>query len=109
MDLSACFERVATTQQLKVTEMVRDRRYAIDHAKRVTTHHGPTIQFVILDVKDDSHYEIYLPQRYARVVTDDDIERINAAHMWWHIEYQGYCKIRRLPILEIRRTIKVLH
>jgi hypothetical protein len=79
--------------------MVEGQRYLIKNAERVTTLRGPTVRFVISDM-DFSLYEIFLPQKYAHV-TDADIEHINASLQSWYIKYEGYCKIRRLPILKI--------
>jgi hypothetical protein len=90
---------VASTPVLKINQMVKDRCYPIVFAERVTTHLGQTVQLVIED--SGAHFLIYLPKRYARVVSDEDMEQINSDQIWWTIVYKGFCLSRHLALLEV--------
>jgi hypothetical protein len=79
--------------------MEPERFYTIVHAERVMTCLGPTVQMIVED--RGKQYLIYLPQRYARVVHDEDIAMINSARVWLCIMYRGFCEPRQLPLLDI--------
>jgi hypothetical protein len=80
--------------------MTINRGYFIVHAKRVTTHLGPTVLLTIQDFSD-TQYVVYLPKRYARVFSDDDIERISTDKIWLSLIYREFCRLRKLNILDI--------
>jgi hypothetical protein len=97
MELPSRFRQVANSLWLPIGAMVSGRHYSIEYAERV----GSSVVFTITHVDTDTLFLIWLPIRYARVVTDLDIADINTARIWRYITYRGYYRWRRQPMLEI--------
>jgi len=72
-------EATATTANTSISmnSLVINRLYPIVHAKRVNTKYGPTVLLSLRD-SDEKLVQIFLPKRYANVVTDEDTEKINS-------------------------------
>lgn len=71
-----------------------DRKYAIVRAERVMTHLGHT---VLLTVKDSPRHilKLFLPKRYARVVSDTDILHANMNPEILCLVYRGFDELSR--------------
>ena len=95
-------EAPATTANTSISiySLVMNRPYPIVHAKRVNTKYGPT---VLLSLRDN--YEklvrIFLPKRYANVVTDEDMEKNNSRSVYPSLVYKGICELTRSYLLAI--------
>ena len=76
MDLAKRFEEATFGSSFNIGSLVINRLYPIIHAKRINTKYGPTVLLSIRD-SDEKLVEIFLPKRYANVVSDEDIEKIN--------------------------------
>ena len=101
MDLPAKFRRIAHSVHRPVTQLVEGKNYYVEFAERIITQQGPTVQFLVSDIATKQLYITDLPKRYARVVTDSDINDISFERVCWYLKYEGYCRLRRQPILEL--------
>ena len=74
--------------------MERDTKYPIVRAGRIVTHMGHTI---LLTIQNPSGYclRVLLPKRYARVVTDMDIENVNVNPGTHCLVYKGFDVLTR--------------
>jgi hypothetical protein len=101
MDLAARFRRVACSIRIPVAAMVKGRRYHIEHAEK-----GDDNVAVLTISRDDAEalFVIRLPGCYSDVVTDVDVDAINAHAMCLYITYRDFCGHRNIPLLDISRT-----
>jgi len=77
MDLAKKFEDATASASVNISSLILNRPYPIVRAKRVTTKFGSTVLLSIRDT-DEQLIQIFLPKRYASVVSDDDISKINS-------------------------------
>jgi len=64
------------------------------------TKYGESVPLIILE-GDGHSVNVFLPKRYAAVLTDDDIDMINSKRVNLSIIYNGTCEKTRVYKLEI--------
>ena len=64
------------------------KRYPLTHAVRQTTQYGPTI-LVTLWEDPATNLRVFLPERFAEVFLDTDIDAINDGTRQYHLISQG--------------------
>jgi hypothetical protein len=104
MDLNEKFSGVtasSTNPTIKINTLMEGCRYPITAALRVQTRFGPTVLLTI--VSDEREVKVFLPKRYATVITDSDIEDINRAKVKLFLLYQGTCDISKAILLAIEK------
>ena len=94
MELRSKFHQVSTIGTIKIRDMEREKKYPIVRAGRFVTHMGHTI---LLTIQNPSRYclRMLLPKRYARVVTDTDIENVNMNPGSFCLVYKGFDVLTR--------------
>jgi len=99
MELRSKFLQVSTTGTIKIRDLERGTKYPIIRAGRIVTHMGHTI---ILTIQNPSGFclRVLLPKRYARVVTDTDMENVNLNPGIFCLIYKGFDDLTRY-VLEI--------
>ena len=99
MVLQAKCHRVSAIGTVKIKELVVDTKYPILKADRAMTHLGQT---VLLTIRNQTRYilKVFLPKRYARVVTDTDIMFVNTNPEYYCLIYRGFDELSRY-ILDI--------
>ena len=82
--------------------------YLIVKAERVKNRYGETVLLSnrdpqSLSVKDltPALLKVFLPKRYAVVITDADISSINDEQIHWNLIYRGLCEKTRTYVLAI--------
>ena len=103
MDLAKKFEDATTSAScasVNISSLILNRPYPIVRAKRVTTKFGSTVMLSIRDT-DEQLIQIFLPKRYASVVSDDDISKINSRTKYINLVYKGLCEKTRSYLLAI--------
>ena len=82
--------------------------YPIVKAERVKTRYGETVLLSIRDpqnlsVRDltPALLKVFLPKRYATVITDADISSINDEQIHWNLFYRGLCEKTKTYVLAI--------
>jgi len=91
MDLAKRFEESTTTASVNISSLILNRPYPTVHAKWINTKYGPTVLLSIRDV-DEKFVDIFLPKRYANIVTDEDLENINSRSVYLNLVYKGLCE-----------------
>jgi hypothetical protein len=86
MDLKQKLSAVATGQIINISELTIGVKYPIVYAI-----HMMTSILLILNMNGDTNVKVYLPQRYATVCTERDIESINNGIERWKLVYRGVC------------------
>jgi len=76
MELEAKFLHVSSIRTCKIRNLTVNKKYPIIGAERAMTHLGHTILLTILE-GPNSVIKVFLPKRYARVVSGSDITHIN--------------------------------
>jgi hypothetical protein len=89
-----------TTASVNISSLILKRLYPIVHANRINTKYGPTVLLSIRDV-DENVVDIFLPKRYANVVTDEDLENINSRSVYLNLVYKGLCESSNSYLLAI--------
>ena len=84
---------------IEIRDLVLDTKYPILRAGRVVTHLGHT---VLLTIRNQTRLilKVFLPKRYARVVSDTDIVNINTNPETYCLVYKGFDELTRY-ILQI--------
>ena len=103
MELAKRFkEATATTANtsISISSLVINRLYPIVHVKRINTKYGPTV-LLSLRNSDEKLVLIFLPKRYANVVSDEDMEKINSRSVSLNLVYKGICELTRSYLLAI--------
>jgi len=79
MDLTKKFEDAtasATCASVNISSLILNRPYPIVRAKRKTTKFGSTVLLSLRDT-DEQLVKTFFAKRYASVVSDEDIAKIN--------------------------------
>jgi len=107
MALSQRFSDV-TCDVVHVSSLKVDKSYPIVKAERVKTRYGETVLLSIRDpqnlsVKDltPALMKVFLPIRYAAVITDADISSINDEQIHWNLIYRGLCEKKKTYVLAL--------
>jgi hypothetical protein len=82
--------------------------YSVCSAERVTTHLGTTVSLYLRDPQgSQALYYLYLPKRYAKVFTNQDIEDINADRVWLSLIYRRKDPGTRMHIVSVIECGKI--
>jgi len=103
MDLAKKFEDATASPScasVNISSLILNRQYPIVRAKRVTSKFGSTVLLSIRDT-DEQLIQIFLPKRYASVVSDDDISKINSRTKYINLVYKDICEKTRSYLLAI--------
>jgi len=106
MALSQRFNDV--TCDVNICTLKVEQSYPIFKAEGVKTRYGET---VLLSVRDPQNLsvrdlipallKVFLPKRYATVITDADITSINDEQIRWNLIYRGLCEKTITHVLAI--------
>ena len=88
MNLEKRFEEASATASVNISSLVLNRPYPTVHAKRINTKYGPTVPQSVRDV-DEKVFDIFLPKRYANVVSDEDLENLNSRSVYLNLVHKG--------------------
>jgi formylmethanofuran dehydrogenase subunit D len=88
MDLITKFQAANACTSVKIGALEVDSKYPIFSVERVTTRYGSTVLMVLRD-STMSMIRVFLPRRYASIITDDDIEQINSHTVPLYVVYKG--------------------
>ena len=107
MALSQRFSDV-TCDVVHVSSLKVEQSYPIVKAERVKTRYGENVLLGIrepqnLSVKDLTLalMKVFLPKRYAAVITDEDISSINDDQIHCNLIYRGLCEKTKTYVLAI--------
>ena len=107
MALSQRFSDVAC-DVVHISTLKVEHTYPIVKADRVKTRYGETVLLSIRDtqnlsVRDASPalLKVFLPKRYAAIITDEDISSINGELMHWNLISKGVCPRTNIYVLAI--------
>jgi len=103
MDLAKKFEDAtasASSASVNISTLILNRPYPIVRAKRITTRFGSTVLLSIRDT-DEQLVQIFLPRRYASVVSDEDMAKINSRSIYLNLVYKGMCEKNKSYLLAI--------
>lgn len=88
MDLPQRFRDMTNSQVVTLASLQVGYKYRIRHVQRVKTRFGETVLAHLTDVSDAA-IKVYLPERYAAVFTDADLEDIARGRVTLHLVYNG--------------------
>ena len=103
MDLAKKLEDAtasASCASVNISSLILNRPYPIVRAKRITTKFGSTVLLSIRHT-DEQLVQIFLPKRYASVVSDEDIAKINSRSIYLNLVYKGMCERTKSYLLAI--------
>ena len=82
---------IASSASVNIRSLVVNRLYPIVRAERITIKFGST---VLLSIRDSNEQvvQIFLPKRYANVVSDVDMDKINSRSIYLNLVYKGICE-----------------
>jgi len=107
MALSQRFSDVSC-DVVHISTLKVDQSYPIVKAERVKTRYGETVLLSIRDpqnlsVRDlaPALMKVFLPKRYATVITDADITSINEEQIRWNLISKGVCERTNTYVLAI--------
>ena len=103
MDLAKKFEDAtasASCASVNNCSLILNRPYPIVRAKRKTTKFGSTVLLSIRDT-DEQLVQIFLPKRYASVVSDEDIAKIISRSIYLNLVYKDMCERTKSFLLAI--------
>jgi len=103
MDLAKKFEddtANASSASVNISTLTLNRPYPFVCARRITTRFGSTVLLSIRDT-DEQLVQIFLPRRYASVVSDEDIAKINFRSIYLNLVYKGMCEKTKSYLLAI--------
>jgi len=107
MALSQRFSDVSC-DVVHISSLKVDQTYPIVKAERVKTRYGETIFLSIRDPQNlggkdlkPASLKVFLPKRYASVITDADISSINDELMHWNLISKGVCQRKNTYVLAI--------
>ena len=88
MDFRQKFLRVTCDRILRINELAVGTQYPIVSAERVVTHLGHTVMLTLREAPT-SLFRVFLPKRYAKVISDGDIIAIVRAREGLSFIYEG--------------------
>jgi len=83
-----------------IGSLTLNRPHPIVRVKRITTKFGSTVLLSIRDT-DEQVVQMFLPKRYANVVSDEDIGKINSKSIYLNLLYMGMCERTKSNLLAI--------
>jgi hypothetical protein len=102
MDIVSKFQAANACRHVNISSLETGRQYPIVFAERVTTRFGSTVLMVIQD-SPKSTVKVFLPRRYATVVSSEDIAQINAQGVNLHLVFKGTSVTTNSYILAIEQ------
>jgi len=93
-DLAKKFEDVTagdSCASVNINSLILNRPCPIVRAKRITTKFGSTVLLSIRE-PDEQFVQIFLSKRYASVVSDEDITKINSRSIYLNLVYKACAK-----------------
>jgi len=107
MALSQRFSDV-TCDVVHISSLKVEQLYPIVKAETVKTRYGETVLLIIRDPQNLSVrnlspalLKVFLPKRYATVITDADITSINDEQIHWNLISRGLCEKTNTYVLAI--------
>jgi len=103
MELAKRYEEATATTaytSISIISLVINRLYPIVHPKRVCTKYVPNVLLSLRD-SDEKLLQIFLPKRYANIVSDEDMELINFRTVYLNLVLKGICELTRYYLLAI--------
>jgi hypothetical protein len=100
MDLVEKFKMASSCRTVKVSSLMKDKPYLIEHVERVQTRYGETILLTLRD-SPASFVKIFLPKRYGIQFSEDNMSSINERSVSLFIKYKGTCPDSNSYILEL--------
>ena len=97
MELHAKFLCVSSIRTCKIKDLSINTQYAILGAEMAMTHLGRTVILTLLE-GTDSVVKVFLPKRYASVVSNTDIAHINMNPSFHYLIYQGIDSLSRYSL-----------
>ena len=97
MELHTKFLSVSSIRTCKIKDLTINAQYPILGAERTVTHLGHTVILTILEGAD-TVLKVFLPKRYARVVSNTDIAHINTYPRFHYLIYQGFDSLSRYSL-----------
>ena len=91
---------IASSASVNISSLILNRPYPIVRAKRITTTFESTDLLSIRDF-DEHLVQIFLPKRYASVISDEDIAKINSSSIHLNLVYKGICERNKSYLLAI--------
>jgi hypothetical protein len=86
--LSSHFQAIASGIIVTIDTLEIDREYPVTFARRLTIQYGPTVQLTLRTDGDES-VKVFLPKRYAELVSDTDIKDINSSIKQYKLIFRG--------------------
>jgi phosphatidylethanolamine-binding protein (PEBP) family uncharacterized protein len=101
MELSDKFAEASTSiQAVSVGSLDPGKKYPIVYAKRMACKFGSTV-LVTFQTSDPTPVQAFLPKRYADVMSDGDILRIQNNDVSLHLVYKGIRETTKTFVLAI--------
>jgi len=103
MELAKRYEEATANTantSISIISLVINRLYPIVHAKRVCTKYVPNVLLSLRD-SDEKLVQIFLPKRYANVVSDEDMGKINSRSVYLNLVHKSICQLTRSYLLAI--------
>ena len=97
MELHAKFLCESSIRTSKIRDLTINTRYPILGAERAVTHLGRTVILTVLE-GTNTVLKVFLPKRYARVVSNTDIAHINMHPGFHYLIYQGFDDLSRYSL-----------
>ena len=101
MKLDRKFEIPTSYRSVSLGSLEPDRAYPIVHAERKNTRYGHSVLVAIMD-SPSSSVKVFLPKRYGDVVSDEDLEDINAQRVALLLIYKRTCLRPNSYILDLK-------
>jgi hypothetical protein len=100
MELIKKFRDTTSCRIIHIGQMEVEHKYPIVRAERVYTRYGETILISIRDSQSQLN-KVFLPQRYGKHFTNNDISSINEEKIKPHLIYKGKCVKTNSHMLDI--------
>jgi len=102
MDLGKRFEDASAFAAVSVSSLEPNKPYPITRGKRLNTKYGVAV-VLTLQGPEDSVVQVFLPQRYSDVITDD-LTAINTKAVALNLVYKGVCDSSKAYLLAIESS-----
>ena len=96
-ELQAKFLHVSSIRTCKIRNLTVNKKYPIIRAERAMSHLGHTVLLTILEGAN-SVIKVFLPKRYACVVSDSDITHMNVNPQFHSLVYRGFDSLSRYTL-----------
>ena len=88
MTISTQFRSIASGSIVRLNSLEIDTRYPVTYARLLVTQYGPTV-LLTLQTGENQNVTVFMPNRYAELFTDIDIEEINDSIKNYKLIYRG--------------------